>query len=354
MKSRVKLLKSIRPNQEWVSKTRGVLLSQIASQGVVGVKPGVFEGIWAYTRAGIAQMYHYTFAPLLNHSTATALTLASLFVGVSVVHLASQDAVPGDTLYSVKKTGEGIQIALLPSQDQAKLHIEFTDKRLKELDTVVKQSLTNEDKDAKIGVLISEVQQNISEVKKHLETGDNQDVNATVKIASLMGDKMKRYQEVLESAKDASGNHDTGKKATQALKELDETNTKALTVIVEKKDAANVSEEEVSGKLEESVKNAKSKADKVEVKAASIAPNQDGKKSPVEDKAKEAKKILKEAEISLAKKDYKVTLDKLNQSKEIISGAEEELQKAPPISEEKEKEKEGKKEEVVPQSKELK
>ena len=86
-------------------------------------------------------------------SAPSFLKPALVFVSVFVVLMlsftgavyASDDTVPGDTLYPVKRTAETIQVALTPYSKEGELYEEFLGKRLDEAEIILRDEDTIED-----------------------------------------------------------------------------------------------------------------------------------------------------------------------------------------------------------------
>jgi len=327
----IELLQGIKPRTEWVGKTRDVLLSQVTAQGAGPNRPSVLAGALVYTNAAFGEVYRFSLGPLVTHSTATALAIVSLLGGSVTAHFASQGAVPGDNLYAVKKTSEGIQAAIVSSADQAALRVEFSEKRLKELEELTRRISDGESSGA-IAQLVGEVQQNLSAAKNHIALNEDKTPGAAAKIASLVGERAGKYQEVLHSAEqkisETADASPVAEQVAQAIQTVDETATVALGVAIEQRKTPEDSVS-VAATLEAQVKHVQQKVEAVQNKVTQAVANDDSSDDTkaAQEQSQEAKKILREAEVSLAKKDFKLAFEQIAQSKELIAEAEVSLKK---------------------------
>lgn len=141
--SGLKELKEIKPRKEWVSLTKHNLLKQESK----------------FSFASIFPYYRY------------ALAGASLIIFVGIFTL-SNDALPGDILYSVRKTAEMISLR----NSQASLVFDIADRRLNDLAVIAKK-----DNKKNLQPAINEYQASVSEVAKSLARQDVKKVLENVK-----------------------------------------------------------------------------------------------------------------------------------------------------------------------------
>ena len=90
---------------------------------------------------------------------AASVIVVLLLVGSAVT--ASAASVPGDSLYSLKRTTEQVRLALAPVQQQADLHLEFARQRLQEVRTLTGRG---EVSDELLGEISSETNQILGQI----------------------------------------------------------------------------------------------------------------------------------------------------------------------------------------------
>lgn len=71
--------------------------------------------------------------PALRPLVAVLASLAVFVAGGVIMAQASQDSVPGDTLYSVKRATESLRLAVASPESKVHLHTEFADRRMQEM-----------------------------------------------------------------------------------------------------------------------------------------------------------------------------------------------------------------------------
>jgi hypothetical protein len=155
----IKKLKQIKPEKEWVVLTKRQILGS-------DQKSGIFE----------------IFSPIFKPAFASVVTLG-LLMGIFVF---AQNALPGEPLYPLKKITERAQAFFVAPKDQPKLELEFTEKRVEELNQIVQK---NEVK--KLASAVKEVKESISQTTKMLITPQ--------KIDKEIVEKTKKIRENIEN-----------------------------------------------------------------------------------------------------------------------------------------------------------
>ncbi len=98
---------------------------------------------------------------MVNILVAALMAISVIFGGGAAAAYASQDALPGDTLYPVKEVVEQAELAFTTNpQAKAELHLEFAQERVAEIQTLVAEGRTD---------MIPQVTQNMAE---HLQAAE--------------------------------------------------------------------------------------------------------------------------------------------------------------------------------------
>ena len=158
--AKIKGLKQIKPNQEWVFLAKNRILGLENSEEETEVSR-FFKGIHLILR------HKFAFASLLV-----------LFVLTGSFGF-TQNSLPGDFFYPVKKATEDAQTALTPIKDQPKRNVEIANRRLDELTRVAQANASRNLEPA-----ITEVQASILKVAqslKELETEQTKEIVKDVK-----------------------------------------------------------------------------------------------------------------------------------------------------------------------------
>jgi hypothetical protein len=129
----IKKLKKIRPRKDWVLLTKSQILGE-------------------ETRVELFPFFRPVYASLF------------LVLFVTGLFEFSQDALPGDSLYYLKKITEKGQMIFCSEEEKPRLNLKLATKRLEELNKIAKE---NEVK--KLAPAINEFQANVSEAAKNLK-----------------------------------------------------------------------------------------------------------------------------------------------------------------------------------------
>ncbi len=138
-------LREIKPKKEWVFLTKNQILGdyETRTRSVVGEN----KVSWLEVFPRMFFQKKFAFASL------------ALIVIVVCAFGFSQNAVPGDLLFSLKKITEKAQTVFVPSEEQLKNRLELVNKRLEELTKIAEQNQVK-----KLYSAIEECQASISQV----------------------------------------------------------------------------------------------------------------------------------------------------------------------------------------------
>ncbi len=310
-------LKAIKPRTEWRDRTRDILLSQVSSQGRGEAQnASLFWGVGAYTRDSFSVAYRMTVGQLFARPLAFAGFLSLLLVGAVSAGVASDKSIPGDALYTVKQTHEQIRVAFVSPEDRPTLQLEFAQKRLEEIGTLSERQVSAEEKDTTSTLLTRNAQDSIVSAQNDLEQLKKTEPKKAVRTAALVSQQAGEYEQVISQTK--SGN---GSGLRDVMANLDDTQEKALAVIVDKKESAGLAESQVATHITDAIDILEERLAHLEnVSAAGF------KNAPVlAEKSSEAKKNLQDARDSSERRDFKAALDKISLSRGIIAKVEKDL-----------------------------
>lgn len=325
----LKLLQSIKPHREWSERTRDILLSQIKAQGAPQISLSPLAGVWAYMGDASAVAYRSTIGVLFARPAALVATLSFFVSGVVTAGILAQNSIPGEPLYTIKKTREQIQVALISTpDDRTQLELSLMDERLSELRSVAHKTMSDQVRQEAVHELVSSVNENLETVSKNLDTikliGEPKKI---AKIAAQVNSRAGEYEKVL-----AGTTTPTRPDASRALQTIDQSKTRALEVIIDKKESAGISEQEIAGHLEEKIKTTEDRAEKMKVTMASLTiPQKD-----LEIKSKEALRSLDEAKGHLERGDFRNALTKITESQTLFQEVQIRLEDEKPKTDAKE------------------
>lgn len=141
--NQIKQLKRIKPRQEWIG---------LAKTRILGEPPTTFRELSLLDR----------FSPKKWWGVTGVLTAAALIV----IFVASENALPGDLLYSLKRITEKSQVLLVAQSDLPRYNLEKANKRLEEINRIVQMQGTEPAK--KFEPVINDFQENVSQAAKTL------------------------------------------------------------------------------------------------------------------------------------------------------------------------------------------
>lgn len=170
---RIQEFKQIQPRKDWVVLTKSRILGEDRAQ------------------PGQSFVFRFLQNKLALASVSTVLSVLILF-GVFVI---SQSALPGDLLYSVKKTAERIQLAFVPDEEKPVRQLQFVTNRLEEL---ARAAQTRQSRD--LPLVYKEVEASVVQAAKALTakaSRTTRDSNLSKKVV-VQAQKIEEKKEVVE------------------------------------------------------------------------------------------------------------------------------------------------------------
>jgi hypothetical protein len=162
---KIKELRQIKPNQNWVFLTKNRILGQEISRGKIP------------TIADFLPQRRWELSPLrlLFLKPAYAGLLALLII-VGLFGFA-QNSVPGDYLYPIKRIAEKSQALFASDRERARMSLELVNKRLEELTRIVEDNQTK-----KLAPAIREFQGSLSEAANNFSGSDQNAIRQVVEV----------------------------------------------------------------------------------------------------------------------------------------------------------------------------
>lgn len=319
--NKLKVIKKIQPAETWLKLSRERLLAQIANQKTA-----------SSSHQGLAEVFYFgqLFKQLSKNfvlqPVGTFVLMLAVVLGGGVVKVQADASLPGDFLYAFKQGGQQFRMMLVRRDDQRiKLQLEFTDRHLDELTQIAEQSnFATSDKEERLKEALNIFQADLAYLNNNLQSIDSQtDVSGAVAAAQKVDEKTNLYQLVLKQTerKMATGKIQTEVRKT--IKAVDETETKALTMIVSKhqQGQSQISSQEVAMRIEGKIKQATDALD--ELGKTLMATSVDGKINEAKTNSQKAQNMLDQAKQDLAKNEFVIALEKIKTSQEIFNEAKD-------------------------------
>jgi hypothetical protein len=149
---KIKVLKQIRPRRDWVVLTKSQILGQEPKRSLAPFGGELFS--WSLE----------TFPRLFLRPRPVLVSLIFLGILITAVFGFAQNALPGDSLYSLKRISEKSRVVFVSETNKPKAHLELANKRLEELTKIATTNQTE-----KLASALSEVQASVSQAAKDLK-----------------------------------------------------------------------------------------------------------------------------------------------------------------------------------------
>lgn len=260
-KNILKHLKEINANEAWKEETRNFLLSEIANTPKVKQE----------TQPFFEKLLQPNWQLIMRPVGTMLITLAVVGGSVATVR-ASRGSLPGDVLYPIKRNVENVTISFtFDKTEKIRKKVELVGKRIEELNTIAAKDIEAPQKSEKIQRAVEEIKKDSTKVDEQLqeileigeanEGNQDSDVINEVKKLAVQGDA---YEKTLNDISDNLPDDiksDSKKIVKEALTKIEETNVKAVVVIVKehKSGKVEIQEEEVNALVEKALGKAQQK-----------------------------------------------------------------------------------------------
>jgi len=315
---KIKELKNIKPRQEWKDLTKVFLLSKIEKRTVElnhnahnAQKSWFNQSFFGFFKKNIRQNHYFkTTAPSASFwagfkpkvflkTTCLLLLFVIMSGGMFAFGFESQKSLPGDFLYSIKKSIEKTKITFSPSSKKAQLHTDLADRRLEELNEIVNKPNSVQEKKEKVKETIKDFRKEIEATKVALiqpEINKSKPKKTKTEIVKTVKTKTDEFKEILEKVPEQIPKEikeEVKEDIDKALESTEETGFIAIEQIVVSEDIPNeeklvlvMSEIE---KVENEMKEIKEKVEKIDNNEIKTKENKIKKENLQEQKEKEEK-----------------------------------------------------------------
>lgn len=281
--SKLNILKSVKPEENWVIEARKRVLSEA---------PVFNDSKWKVTeinneqenkitdeffskrkdsrdgdlsRLGLSRLYN---RDLMNSGSKIARIYTALFskklavsafsfvfiISGSVFTIgASKSSLPGDAFYPVKIAGESVILAITSGDEKAEVEMQQVGKRLEEFNKISK-NYSDPKQGEKIEMLLGEIEVKTNKTKEHLTKIEDSGVKA--RVAKVINTQTEKYTEVLtetnENLTDVMKDEVSEKLASASVSN-ERLNFDSLAMMVETIDESEEGKEEITAKIKEKI-----------------------------------------------------------------------------------------------------
>jgi hypothetical protein len=174
--AKIKKLKQIKPKEDWVYFAKNQILNETLEPEKTSLSLVTFI-------KEIQRGERFVF----RHKPAFAfLTVLAVFIGLFGF---TQNSVPGDSLFALKKIAEQGQAVFISQKDQPKHNLEIANKRLDDL-----FKIAEENEVANLATAINEYQETVSKAAESLAKADNPDINEINDVIKKLAEKEEKVK----------------------------------------------------------------------------------------------------------------------------------------------------------------
>jgi hypothetical protein len=187
---------------QMAAQTRGKFLAEVEKIPLTGSSSGFgwLLGLFGFNSPAGASTNNGKRKLAISTLAAILLVVVVLFGGASATAYASQSALPGDALYPLKTSLEQTQITLAnDAYNQAKLHLEFAQRRLDEIKELLAQGRTND-----VEFAANEFEHYIQEAMQAAQIVQTADPERGAELNKLVSQALLDYASALKSVLDTA------------------------------------------------------------------------------------------------------------------------------------------------------
>ncbi|PIT93427.1 hypothetical protein COU00_04450 [Candidatus Falkowbacteria bacterium CG10_big_fil_rev_8_21_14_0_10_43_11] len=319
--SQLHSLRNIKPDEHFRATQKEILMNQISASAQTAKGAGF---VWFYLK----ETFKYEMSLLGQPVAGLAVILLLIFGGGVFSISAASEATPGSFLYTVKIVSEKTRFAFaLQPEDKMKLNFEFAERRAAEIKT-----LAGNNEHEKISQAADNLKEEIASAQKQLKQMEANSPKTAMAMAKDIENKTTALRATLRETKETLA-HSSGSaknKLNETIQTVDAVSLSALNTIVKSADNASGAEKaELNRRVASKLKASKEKINEARAEAkvfsAGFARSETGLQvflgQAVENKTKEATKVITEAEKLLSGNDYQGALDKIAESDNLLNEA---------------------------------
>ena len=278
---------------------------------------------------------------LLKHAYAPAVLGIFLFFSCgTVLAMKAAGSMPGDFLYNVKRASEKAQVGLTLSQtSKVNKEVGLASKRIEELTKLTTPKVTDEEENEQeeikpeaIEKAVQDFHKEIASVKTRLDSLDRKGDGKATEAAKVIDERTEEFASALsEVAQKEELSPQVKERIVNAINILDEVSGQALGVIIKAEDEGGDGFEALVARLEARILAVEESIENVDnvVVGKGLVEDEQGVLLSLEKKIELAKIILAEARESLNDEDLEMTLQKLEESKELALEVDIEIGNTP-------------------------
>ncbi len=283
------------------------------SQGAKDVAVPFAQKTYVFVAEGMRSAYHVTFGMVFARPFHLAAALSVLIALGSGIVFVAEKSLPGDPLYAVKQTNEEMRMAFVSPQDRGEAELERVSRRLAELRALSNAPLSDEQKEQQVGTVAHTLSQNLSTVQESFDVID--EPAKAVSLANTVkqqGASTRQELGALKMPSSAQG------KIADMQSSVQQADRKALEVIVDRGSSAGLTDAAIASQLSDEMRMMDAKLENLETKVTLATIGETQNRDDLLKQRSEAADLLEKAQKDIEKKEFKLALEKIVQSKDII------------------------------------
>ncbi|MFA6428744.1 MAG: DUF5667 domain-containing protein [Candidatus Buchananbacteria bacterium] len=327
-------------NADWVLRNKEVLMSQICAQSEVNIVT-INSSTFSLYQKVITQ---FIFSRQVFQPAIGVLSILLAVFGVSALTKVSADSLPGDWLFPLKMTNEKVQLAFTSDQEKkVQMQLQFISNRAQEL-TFVSQQTASDQKSGNIQTAAQNLVNEMQNIGGSLDKVSKTSTSAnTVILAKAVDSQTSDVSKTITAAGAQLSpelKQQVEASLKQALSATDNTNVRALTVIVEKHQAgqSEISSDEVAQLVNDKIKSTQEKLQVMQQQVNSLATTSIPVIMPITASStqattteltnfpKAAQKTLDAAGQAVSQQNFSEALSKLGETNDLLTTVETKVQ----------------------------
>ncbi len=132
-----------------------------------------------------------------------SIFLLFIFSSTGIIY-ASQESIPGEALYTVKRGTEDFQLLLYPENKEARLHFKFLNRRLEEAEILLSQETPKKEN---VNMLINEISKGYQNCKQHSCFMGNEEEIITKGINNINNKYQNKYGQKIQFKQQGNSNN---------------------------------------------------------------------------------------------------------------------------------------------------
>jgi len=194
--NKIRLLKEIKPNPDWLESQRRNLLLHIKSDNEA-------QRAWSLSEFFVSRLAGAVSKLALRPVMVSLIIFSLIFGGSFLTVKAAKNSLPGDLLYPIKIAMENVRVKISSQETRTKLQAEFVEHRAEELTQIIEEVDNPIEKKEKVIKTVNKLQAQVASTKAHLDKVKADKPEKVAEVTEAVNEKLSEAKKMVEESSES-------------------------------------------------------------------------------------------------------------------------------------------------------